>query len=218
MLPEFRFDCHRCGHCCRIGHGQVWMEPQDVAPMAAAVGVSEEAFLEFQVRTVDGRLSLREQPDGACVLLEGGNSCRAYDVRPAQCRSFPYWPAVLDSAASLAAASLYCPGIQSLPAPTIVVPALLEAQAMLAQLAQPLTGGRQPSGEAWASAIEVDLLLAGGKAYVASSLEGTLEVEGALLTICEQSGYPWSRGPWPRLLEDRRRAWQEHDRFPTLSS
>jgi len=218
VLPDFRFDCHRCGHCCRVGHGQVWIEEQDLQPMAAAVGMSESAFLAHHVRSVDGRLSLREQPDGACVLLEGGNRCRAYESRPAQCSSFPYWPSVLDSAASLAAAALYCPGIQTLPAPQLLAPTLAAAKALLARRAMPMSAEVLEQSMRWASALEVDLVLAGGQAYAAESEADTLAVERALLTLCEQSGYPWSRGPWPRLLEDRRRAWQQHDRYPSLES
>ncbi len=112
MEAPFRFECHRCGHCCRTGHGRVWFEEEELAPMAAARGMEVEAFVRLHVVAVDGRLSLREGPHGRCGLLEGLCDCSVYEARPAQCRSFPFWPAILEGGSALLDAAAYCPGIQ----------------------------------------------------------------------------------------------------------
>lgn len=213
-LP-FRFDCHQCGHCCRIGHGQVWITEADATAMAQALEMELDAFVQSHVRAVDGQWSLREQADGSCVLLDGNQRCRTYEQRPEQCSSFPFWPSVLSSAAALISTAAYCPGIQILPNPGTAPEALQRSQHLLQSKATAVEAPDSASTR-WASAIEIDLFLAGGGAFQASSEEATLELEQGLLSLCEETGYPWSRAQWPRLLRDRRRAWQEHDRQPTL--
>jgi len=183
--------------------------------MASALGMELEAFVRTHVRAVDGQWSLREQQDGSCVLLDGNQRCRTYAQRPEQCSSFPFWPSVLSSAAALVATAAYCPGIQVLPDPQTASGVLLRAQQLLQANASSMSTPGEDSTR-WASAIEIDLFLAGGGAFQASSAEKTQELEQGLLSLCEETGYPWSRAQWPRLLQDRRRAWQEHDRHPTL--
>ncbi len=121
-VVPFRFDCHRCGHCCTGGAGHVWVEEGEVAALAARLGLSSEAFAQRHLRRVadpgDGRLrlSLREREHGdaggRCALLEGANHCSVYDARPAHCRTFPYWPGVLESERGFEAARATCPGIR----------------------------------------------------------------------------------------------------------
>ena len=122
---------------------------------------------------------------------------------------------MLSSASALISTAAYCPGIQTLPDPSITPEALLRAQQRLQSKASAVEAPNSASTR-WASAIEIDLFLAGGGAFRASSEEATLELEQSLLSLCEETGYPWSRALWPRLLRDRRRAWQEHDCQPTL--
>lgn len=44
----------------------------------------------FTTLTGDRRsLTLIERPDGACIMLEGDNTCRINAVKPDQCRDFP---------------------------------------------------------------------------------------------------------------------------------
>lgn len=113
----FRFACSRCGHCCSGGDGYTWVEGNEVAPLAAALGMEAEAFVQLHVREAADprggarRLALRERADGRCTLLEGRNACRAYDARPAHCRDFPYWPSVMAGGAGFEAARATCPGI-----------------------------------------------------------------------------------------------------------
>ncbi|MGB0684881.1 MAG: YkgJ family cysteine cluster protein [Planctomycetota bacterium] len=216
-VPDFRFDCHRCGHCCRVGHGQVWLQESDLAPMAARLDMEVEAFLRFHVRQVDGRLSLREKEDGSCGLLEGVATCRVYEERPTQCRSFPFWPAVTDSTAGLAAAAAYCPGIQVLPTPAQMAAVLPQVLALLEAEPRARAVEARDCGQRWASALEVDLVLAGGAAYL-GEVDREVERQHALQDLAARTGYPWHRGPWPRLLEERRSAWEQHARRPSLAA
>ena len=84
------FACLRCGACCRWS-GHVLLTPADIRRLATACGASEEDFIARHTILAANRaqLSLAEQADGACVLLEN-NACRVYADRPDQCREFPH--------------------------------------------------------------------------------------------------------------------------------
>lgn len=115
-VVPFRFECHRCGHCCSGGEGHVWVQEHEVAAMAAQLGMTVEVFEASYLRTApdpeDGRLriSLRER-DGRCVLLEGAQHCSVYQARPDHCARFPFWQSVLNDPAAFERARAVCPGI-----------------------------------------------------------------------------------------------------------
>lgn len=113
----FRFACSRCGHCCSGGDGYAWVEDDEVGGLARALDMSAESFVALHVREAADprggarRLALRERGDGRCTLLEGRDTCRAYDARPRHCRDFPYWPSVMRGGAGFESARATCPGI-----------------------------------------------------------------------------------------------------------
>lgn len=84
------FECRRCGVCCRWP-GSVILTDADIAALAAALDLTEDEFIAEYTGLARNRraLTLREQDDGACVLLEDSR-CRVYEARPAQCRDFPH--------------------------------------------------------------------------------------------------------------------------------
>jgi len=85
------FQCVRCGACCRQP-GEVRLQDNEVAPMAALLGMGVEDFTTRHTRLRDDRqgLSLQEHPDGTCIFLEGTPpSCRIQAAKPEQCRAFP---------------------------------------------------------------------------------------------------------------------------------
>ena len=83
------YECQRCTACCRWP-GQVRLTETDVTAMAGHLGLGEDGFIQrFTRLRADRRgLALTEQPDGACVFLEG-RDCRVQAVKPRQCRDFP---------------------------------------------------------------------------------------------------------------------------------
>src|SRR5262245_48822165 len=78
----FAFQCTGCGRCCSNGSGEVWLDPDEVAPLARAAGAEPEAFARRHVKSVGGRLSLIDTATGRCPLLSESNECTAYDARP----------------------------------------------------------------------------------------------------------------------------------------
>lgn len=107
----FEFSCHRCGHCCSVGSGYVWIEESEIPGLAAALGMSPKSFAVQFVRRVGDRLSLTEK-DGRCALLEAPNHCTVYEARPQHCKSFPFWPEIVQGGEALERAREICPGIQ----------------------------------------------------------------------------------------------------------
>jgi hypothetical protein len=87
-VPIF-LECQRCTACCRWP-GQVRLTTVEITRLAAFQGLSETDFIQqfTRLRWNRGGLALQEQPDGACVFLEGA-SCAVQPVKPQQCREFP---------------------------------------------------------------------------------------------------------------------------------
>jgi len=106
-----RFSCQRCGACCTGDPGYVWLEAADVAAIACRLGMDTEDFLVNHTRRVDGRVSLREETDGRCVLFESGLGCRAYEARPRQCRTWPFWARIVATPAAWGREAADCPGM-----------------------------------------------------------------------------------------------------------
>ena len=82
-------ECQRCMACCRWP-GQVVLSDEEIARLAAFKGMGEPEFIQqFTRLRADRRgLALKEQPDSACIFLEGG-SCAVQPVKPQQCKDFP---------------------------------------------------------------------------------------------------------------------------------
>ncbi|MDR0993925.1 MAG: YkgJ family cysteine cluster protein [Verrucomicrobiota bacterium] len=84
------FVCQRCGACCRWP-GSVLLTDADIVAAAAGLQLPEETFIAHYTQLARNRaqLTLKEQVDGSCLLLDASGSCRIYDGRPRQCREFP---------------------------------------------------------------------------------------------------------------------------------
>lgn len=85
-----KFKCSGCGECCRWT-GSVLLTQADIAQISAHMNMSEPEFVDQRTRLAPSRqqLALLDQEDGSCEFLEG-DCCSIYEVRPEQCRSFPF--------------------------------------------------------------------------------------------------------------------------------
>jgi Fe-S-cluster containining protein len=109
----FRWTCKRSGNCCAIPGGIVRVTADEAHAIAVHLGVGEAAFRSRYVQP-DGE-RLKDGLGNRCVFLRDGATaaCSIYPVRPAKCRSFPYWPEVRDDPALLALVQRTCPGIET---------------------------------------------------------------------------------------------------------
>ncbi len=86
--------------------------------MLAATGAPFREFFTLYLRIVSigffSRLSLREKSNYDCIFWENGG-CRVYEHRPLQCRSYPFWSAIVSSRKNWEEQKLSCPGIDTGP-------------------------------------------------------------------------------------------------------
>ena len=109
-----RFECQGSGKCCvsRGQYGFVYMNLNDRKRMAKSMKLSTAAFTKKFCEKSDGVFHLREdRANGDCVFLEGGNRCGVYDGRPEQCRTWPFWPEVMNAKTWKKEVAAFCPGI-----------------------------------------------------------------------------------------------------------
>ena len=119
-----RFSCTQCGNCCTGPPGTVWFTSKEGRSLARTLDLEIAEFYKRYAHKVDGRWSLRERPvsDGRydCIFLarssaNGKTGCSVYADRPAQCRTWPFWPENLTSRATWDAAKRRtpCPGMDN---------------------------------------------------------------------------------------------------------
>ena len=63
------------------------------------------------IRNVKGRLSLIDNANGDCIFLGQDNKCQHYELRPRQCKTFPWWPEIIASKEVWESNYYNCPGI-----------------------------------------------------------------------------------------------------------
>ena len=111
------FECVQCGRCCAgPEEGYVWVSDEEIAAIAVRLGIDEGQMRRRYVRKVRRRWSLIERRDNRdCIFLQrdgdGAAVCAIYDVRPTQCRTWPFWRANLRDAESWSATASRCRGV-----------------------------------------------------------------------------------------------------------
>jgi len=110
-----RFACRACGRCCGGAPGYVWVDKEEVAAMASHLGMTARQFRRQYLRRLWRGLCLKEKSNYDCVLLDAAGRCVAYEVRPLQCRTWPFWPTNLVSRRAWDDAARRCPGMNSGP-------------------------------------------------------------------------------------------------------
>ncbi|OQY33701.1 MAG: hypothetical protein B6241_07290 [Spirochaetaceae bacterium 4572_59] len=110
-----QFSCTQCGHCCRHDPGYVFLSEADVRQAFEFLSLPEEEFLKKYCRIVDvgffKKVSLQEKSNYDCIFWQDGVGCAIYEARPLQCRSYPFWPAIMDSEESWVEEAKQCPGM-----------------------------------------------------------------------------------------------------------
>ena len=108
-----RFTCTQCGDCCSGKPGFVWVNDEEINALARNLNLPlEEVRAMHTFQTPRGR-SVRERVNGDCIYYESGKGCTVYEVRPRQCRSWPFWESNLESSQSWERTVAICPGAGS---------------------------------------------------------------------------------------------------------
>jgi Fe-S-cluster containining protein len=106
-----RFECTRCGRCCR-GPGNVWINDEEIEALAKLIGRSVDEFRKSHTRRGGRRgVVLRQKRNQDCIFWDDGAGCTVYTARPKQCSTYPFWKAVLHSEYNWQSERRSCPGV-----------------------------------------------------------------------------------------------------------
>jgi len=114
---DFRFDpmaCENCvGYCCTGESGYTWVSDQEISKIAEFLGQDIDRLVSRYLVRIGRRFCIKEvKIEGGfyCLFFDEKNRrCAIYDVRPAQCRTFPFWEYFRDNPDE---AVKECPGVQ----------------------------------------------------------------------------------------------------------
>lgn len=115
-----QFECQGSGQCC-VSHGEygfVYVTGADRKRMAALRGITTAEFTKNFCLKDEGLFRLRDgvsddpkTPDAKpCVFLEK-KRCTVYAARPAQCRTWPFWPETMSAKGWAKDVAKFCPGV-----------------------------------------------------------------------------------------------------------
>jgi len=114
---SLRFSCTRCGKCCETaGEYYVFLSAQEAEQIRRFLDLSLAWFRRrYLSRLEDGVLVLAAGRDERCVFLDREGRCRIYAARPVQCRTYPFWPEVVNTRRNWRREARRCEGIDDGP-------------------------------------------------------------------------------------------------------
>jgi Fe-S-cluster containining protein len=111
IQPELRFECTKCGDCCRQKDMIVTLTASDILKLAIGLGFTSNELLHAldfyvmekgksipdgfrdipRIKTERGMayVALKKLDDSSCVFLKD-NLCMIHKIRPMVCSSFPF--------------------------------------------------------------------------------------------------------------------------------
>ena len=110
------FECFKCGRCCSgPSEGYIWVTGPEIKLIAEFLDRSVNEIKKQFLKRVGLRTTIIEDAGTRdCVFLKyqkTGKSCSIYPVRPAQCRTWPFWSSNLARPNDWNMAARKCPGI-----------------------------------------------------------------------------------------------------------
>ena len=108
------FECQQCSYCCRNEPGYVFLSEEDMSALLKKTGLGRAEFIQRYCKIADlgveKRISIKEKPNNDCIFWED-SGCAVYEARPFQCRSYPFWPMIVENSKAWENEKKYCPGI-----------------------------------------------------------------------------------------------------------
>ncbi len=109
-----KFECQGSGNCClsRGEYGFVFLTRDDRKNMAEHLKLTLREFTKQYCDQKSGVYHLKEESNRTdCVFLKDKNRCGVYQARPIQCRTWPFWPEVMNAKTWNKEVKAFCPGI-----------------------------------------------------------------------------------------------------------
>lgn len=110
------FECTECGQCCSgPGEGYIWVTKPEIEFIAKHLKMAPEELHQQYLRREGFRTTIIEhETTKDCIFLRkvgGRKVCVIYEVRPNQCRTWPFWACNLTNPRAWNEAGRTCPGI-----------------------------------------------------------------------------------------------------------
>lgn len=108
-----KFQCQGSGKCC-TSHGEygfVFLTLEDRRRFAKHLKISTRSFTTKYCESRSGVWHLKEDPKNPDCMFLKNKQCSVYEARPVQCRTWPFWPEVLNAKAWKKDVVSFCPGI-----------------------------------------------------------------------------------------------------------
>ena len=108
------FECQRCSFCCGHSPGFVYLSHRDLEALCAHFEMKEVDFARKYCRWADYYygtkvLALQEKKNYDCILWDSG--CSAYEARPIQCSTYPFWSWMIKDQNMWNDCAKECPGM-----------------------------------------------------------------------------------------------------------
>lgn len=107
-----QFECQGSGKCC-VSHGEygfVHLTLSDRKRIAKLLKVKLADFEAKYCDVTDGSYHLIESGNPNCMFLKD-KRCSIYEARPTQCRTWPFWPEVMNAKTWKKEVASFCPGV-----------------------------------------------------------------------------------------------------------
>ena len=112
LAEGIQFQCQGSGNCC-VSHGSygnVYVTPSDRKALARALGLKPSVFTRKFCQRKLGVWKLKDGDTKDCLFLKN-KRCTVYQARPTQCRTWPFWPEVMNAKAWNREVASFCPGV-----------------------------------------------------------------------------------------------------------
>ncbi|BBM85686.1 YkgJ family cysteine cluster protein [Candidatus Uabimicrobium amorphum] len=110
-----QFSCQQCGNCCSGQPGYVWVTPQEIQTIQHHLEEHNIQHNSNYLRRIGQQFSLVEKNNGDCIFLRRNEKnlaiCAINQVKPKQCKSWPFWDSLLQSKQSWDEEAKTCPGM-----------------------------------------------------------------------------------------------------------
>ena len=104
-----QFECVDCGNCCTGAPGVVRLSGPEADALADHLGMTRADVEQQYLMPDDQGWRIREQANGDCIFFDG--RCSIHPVKPAQCRTYPFWFKNMRSMERWQHTCRECPGI-----------------------------------------------------------------------------------------------------------
>lgn len=109
-MKALRFQCiPGCTNCCRV-KGFVYITEDDLLRAAQFLQMPSADFEAKYVVRTRHTLRLRKPQQEQCHFLQEGG-CGIHPAKPTQCRTYPFWPELVEDRQNWEEARGVCPGI-----------------------------------------------------------------------------------------------------------